>query len=1359
PATQWSRLVRAMEPCPAWLTADWNKYDDRLMKAAERGDVEKILSVLAKKGVNPTKLDLEGRSAFHVVASKGNLDCLNALLLHGVDIIATDIAGRTALHLAAKYGHALCLQKLLQYNCSTENVDLQGRTALHDAAMSDCTSSIQLLCDHGAAVNARDADGRTPLVLATQMCRPTICQFLLDRGAEVNARDKQNRTALMLGCEYGCKDAVEVLLKNGADVTLVDALGHDCFYYARIGDSTEILSLIKAAFEESRKGTSVPSMLPKWTQPSILDEVSNKPFLKEHQNVQELERENEDLKGRMREIQQEQRIFLDRINGLQLQLNEVTSPNELRRLLATKEQQQEESLRMLEALKSKLRFHEQILALAPANLQSRSMVRPLELLSPTQGCTSEADALKRELSSIKSCYEAAKGDLGRLQAELSHKTAECKALDCECERIKQESDQQIKQLEDALKDVQKRMFDSEGKVKQMQTHFLALKDHLTSEAAAGSTKGTEELKEQLKDMKAKYEGASAEVGKLRNQLKQNELLVEEFRRDEARLVEENKKLQKGLGMLKVEREKRERTFSEAEEQLKETTVKLANKFEKMKSSLSSEIDEKDWKLAELEKEREKLCTEVQHLRTELEKQKAQLAHYVKPEEHKHVRSRYEQRARELEKGHLELKQKNQALQKALERAQVDHSLLKQQMETLRAEVKTQYVPVKVNEDTRKVVGELNKKVTEATEKYHRYKGEVEKLLAEKLSLQEKISKFQTIYIPPEKHEKEIGVLKSTLADLQKQLNELNQRYEKEQAKVSELVTKNAALREVMKEQYVSSETHEEAKTALNIMLERTGEELSDLKEKMEKVKQECLKVNEENGALKQRLRGLQSQMQAEYLSTKDHDSKVAALNATIQDLQRSNSAMQAKYQEKQEEVAQLHAEIEAQKKEIDLIQECIKSKYAPLASLDEKKRDFEATVVELKNQLLEQGEQLRIKEEEIQKHTEEIRKLTAGILTVQNDLQENYILAEKYHAMEGALAAKADDLSKELRELQQRFAEVTGEKERLQEESARQRSEVLLLQSRLQGQYVPREQVEALERKLSCTIEGLKVELDSQASRNQQELQRAQALQQELAHLQATSVPLAEHSQIRARLEKEMAALQSGWREKEEENQARKEEVSRLHSDLQSTKQALSKLEKREVVEASEHKRVRSRLEGQVSSMAEKLAELTKKMEKLQDDSLKANAEEPSPRDEKELLQPRNVNIEQEIKDQKERCDKSLSTIVELQKRIQESAKQVEAKDNKITELLNDVERLKQALHGLSQLTHNIPAQRQIPQMEVLQNQVKTLQQQLADAERQHQEVISIYRTHLLSAVQGHMDEDVQAALLQIIRMRQGLIC
>jgi len=42
---------------------DWNKYDDRLMKAVERSEVDKVAAVLCKKGVIPTKLDVEGRSA------------------------------------------------------------------------------------------------------------------------------------------------------------------------------------------------------------------------------------------------------------------------------------------------------------------------------------------------------------------------------------------------------------------------------------------------------------------------------------------------------------------------------------------------------------------------------------------------------------------------------------------------------------------------------------------------------------------------------------------------------------------------------------------------------------------------------------------------------------------------------------------------------------------------------------------------------------------------------------------------------------------------------------------------------------------------------------------------------------------------------------------------------------------------------------------------------------------------------------------------------------------------------------------------------------------------------------------------
>ncbi|KAM3663526.1 uveal autoantigen with coiled-coil domains and ankyrin repeats isoform 3-T3 [Ammospiza maritima maritima] len=1325
------------------LNPDWSKYDDRLMKAAERGDVEKVSSILAKKGVSPTKLDVEGRSAFHVVASKGNLDCLNTILVHGVDITATDAAGRNALHLAAKYGHALCLQKLLQYNCPTENVDLQGRTALHDAAMSDCSASIQLLCDHGAAVNSKDGDGRTPLVLATQMCRPAVCQLLIDRGADVNARDKQSRTALMLGCEYGCKDAVEVLLRNGADVGLTDGLGHDCAYYARIGDNIDILALIKAAVEDSSRGRDsikrgqaeqkVCSVAQKWGRGYGAQEELQ--LLQKEPSSQDLELENQDLKDRMREVQEEQRMLLDRISGLQLQLTEGDSAGSGGNFGNRKEDL---------LLKQGQAF--------AVESQSRSMLRPLELSLPSQPPSSEKEALKKELESLRSSFGAAKEEISKLQRELALKGAECRALVSECERSKAESDRQVRQLEDALKDVQKRMFDSEGKVKQMQSHFLALKEHLASEVASGSGKATEELKEQLKEMKAKYEGASAEVGKLRNQIKQNELLVAEFRRDEGRLVEENKRLQKELVKVEMERDERGRNVTELEGQLRETAAKLAQsvsaeQLEKVKGLLSNEVKEKARRLAEVEGEREKLQAELVLLQRESESQRAQLAQHVKAEEHEQMRSGFEQREEELGKAISELSQKNETLQKELERLQADNKVLKQQVQMLKTEIKSQNVPLKIHEELKKAndlaVGDLTKKLFEITKKYNESKAEAEKLLAEKNNLNENISHLQAVYLSPEQHKKELEALKSNGTELEKQLAELQKKYDEEQAKVGKLVAENTGLRETLRDQYVLATTHEEVKTVLNSTLEKTNGELSDLKGKIGEIKQEFLRVNEENGALKNKVKLLQTQLKTEYISLKDHEATVNTLNKSVQELQESNAAVRAEHQRGQDEILQLHAEIEAQKKELDTIQECIKSKYAPVASFEDREQSLQGTVKELRAQLQEQQQRCRGSEQEAQRCREESEQLRSGLLSIQHDLQHNYVLAEKSHQLERLCASSMEELRQQLRALLRKHTGQEGQQEGAVDHEA------------------PAERLQALREALGRTVEELQQALSSKEERYHKETLRVGELQQELARLRESSVPLVEYTQLKEGLEGEMAAIKRGLEEKEAEMQAKSQEVLRLQEELRQSQQALAELQSQEVVAVAEYSSMKAALEAQVSSMAGHLASMSHKYEQACEEALQARRSELSLKDEKELLQLRSCSIEQEIKDQKERCDKSLTTIIDLQKRIQESAKQVEAKDNKITELLNDVERLKQALNGLSQLTYTtgIPSKRHNQQVELLQSQVKTLQQQLADAARQHQEVVAVYRTHLLSAVQGHMDEDVQAALLQIIRMRQGLVC
>lgn len=358
--------------------------------------------------------------------------------------------------------------------------------------------------------------------------------------------------------------------------------------------------------------------------------------------------------------------------------------------MAAKEKQHEESLRTIEALKSRFKYFEsdhlgsgshfrkedmllkqgqmymtdsQCTSTGmPVHMQSRSMLRPLELALPNQASYSENEILKKELEAMRTFCDSAKQDRLKLQNELAHKVAECKALALECERVKEDSDEQIKQLEDALKDVQKRMYESEGKVKQMQTHFLALKEHLTSDAATGNHRLMEELKDQLKDMKVKYEGASAEVGKLRNQIKQNEMLVEEFKRDEGKLMEENKRLQKELSMCELEREKRGRKLTEMEGQLKDLSAKLAlsipaEKFENMKSLLSNELNEKAKKLIDVEREYERSLNETRPLKRELENLKAKLAQHVKPEEHEQLKSRLEQKSGELGKRITELTSK------------------------------------------------------------------------------------------------------------------------------------------------------------------------------------------------------------------------------------------------------------------------------------------------------------------------------------------------------------------------------------------------------------------------------------------------------------------------------------------------------------------------------------------------------------------------------------------------------------------------------------------------------------------------------------------------------------------------------
>ncbi|XDV28895.1 hypothetical protein PO909_032090 [Leuciscus waleckii] len=404
-------------------STEWGKYDERLMKAAENGDIEKLTATL-KKGTNPTKLDSEGHSAFHVAASKGLINSLNVFLDNGVNLKAVDAAGKTALHLSAAGGHPMCVQRLLQCKCPVDSADLQGRTALHDAANVGCKATIKMLFDSGASIDATDADGRSPLLLAAKMSQPRACQLLVQYGARTVLRDKQSKTALILACENSCKEVVEILLKTKADVSAVDIYGHDAYHYARLSQNQDLINLVQHALETTTKAKETANVSQKiqqakpWTKAGSVktEKALSEPLTKEHGS--------HSTEGKAAK------------QGHNLDSTQV---------------------RLAQS--------------APVPVRST----PMELLP------GEVEALRRELRDARRRQEVAEAEVHRLDAALALRCQEYEGLRRSSEQALHASHNRSWELEEALGEVQRRMAGSESRVRQMQAHLVAVREHLVEE--------------------------------------------------------------------------------------------------------------------------------------------------------------------------------------------------------------------------------------------------------------------------------------------------------------------------------------------------------------------------------------------------------------------------------------------------------------------------------------------------------------------------------------------------------------------------------------------------------------------------------------------------------------------------------------------------------------------------------------------------------------------------------------------------------------------------------------------------------------------------------------------------------------
>ncbi|XP_032124816.1 ankyrin repeat domain-containing protein 35 [Sapajus apella] len=232
----------------------WNRRDQKLLEAVQRGDVARVAALASRKSARPTKPNSNGQSPFHLAASKGLTECLTILLANGADVNSKNEDGSSALHLATISCQPQCVKVLLQHGANEDAVDAENRSPLHWAASSGCASSVLLLCDHEAFLDVLDNDGRTPLMIASLGGHAAICSQLLQRGARVNVTDKDDKSALILACEKGSAEVAELLLSHGADAGAVDSTGRDALHYALHAQDKSLQRLLQQALNRRRGG-------------------------------------------------------------------------------------------------------------------------------------------------------------------------------------------------------------------------------------------------------------------------------------------------------------------------------------------------------------------------------------------------------------------------------------------------------------------------------------------------------------------------------------------------------------------------------------------------------------------------------------------------------------------------------------------------------------------------------------------------------------------------------------------------------------------------------------------------------------------------------------------------------------------------------------------------------------------------------------------------------------------------------------------------------------------------------------------------------------------------------------------------
>ncbi|TSM20262.1 Ankyrin repeat domain-containing protein 24 [Bagarius yarrelli] len=253
-------------------------------------------------------------------------------------------------------------------------------------------------------------------------------------------------------------------------------------------------------------------------------------------------------------------------------------------------------------------------------------------------------------------------------------------------------------------------------------------------------------------------------------------------------------------------------------------------------------------------------------------------------------------------------------------------------------------------------------------------------------------------------------------------------------------------------------------------------------------------------------------------------------------------------------------------------------------------------------------------------------------------------------------------------------------------------------------------------------------------------------LKHDLQEAQHGMISKDKHEKIRAELQHTLEESQNALAAAQEALSGKELELKELQS---------QKAVELDMVSKEDHEAQRVSLQAEINTLTACLADLNRKHEKTCTEVFQVQREALFNKSERQAAEAQLLTVQQQLAD----LQAQSSHIQQLHQDIQHSKGIIKEKDHKITEMSKDVFRLKEALGALTPpmgLKVSTTSSGNPGQQLALQNRISALTQQLQDFEQKHKTVVATYRSHLLAAVQGRMDEEVQALLVQILRMTQN---